>query len=164
MEKWYKGRGLDRQRKEKYIILLTSDVNTDSMTKVLVFGTFDGLHPGHLSFLRQAKEHGDFLVVAVGRDEIIQKLKGKPPTYPLEQRIALLQNTDFVDRAITGDEVLGVYTVIAEEKPDIICLGYDQKALGENLEMWLKKNNMDIPIKYMRPHEPEVYHTSLLTK
>jgi len=28
------------------------------MKKILVFGTFDGLHSGHLNFLEQAKKYG----------------------------------------------------------------------------------------------------------
>jgi len=39
-----------------------------------------------------------------------------------------------VTRAVLGDRVLGAYQVIKKYKPDIICLGYDQDALGEDLE------------------------------
>ena len=41
------------------------------MKKVLVFGTFDGLHEGHKDFLRQAKQYGDHLTVVVGRDSTV---------------------------------------------------------------------------------------------
>jgi len=49
--------------------------------KVLVFGTFDGLHEGHKNFFKQAREFGDFLVVVVGRDSTIVKTKGRPPKF-----------------------------------------------------------------------------------
>ena len=45
----------------------------------MVFGAFDGLHPGHLDFFRQAKEYGDTLVVSVGTDKNVEKIKGKKP-------------------------------------------------------------------------------------
>ena len=32
------------------------------MAKVMVFGTFDGVHPGHENFFEQAKQHGDYLI------------------------------------------------------------------------------------------------------
>lgn len=35
------------------------------MIKVLVFGTFDGLHERHIDFFRQAKACGDHLTVIV---------------------------------------------------------------------------------------------------
>jgi len=38
----------------------------EAMKKVMCFGAFDGLHPGHLDFFRQAKRYGDFLIVSVG--------------------------------------------------------------------------------------------------
>ena len=47
--------------------------------RVVVFGIFDGIHEGHRDFFRQAKEHGDELVVIVGRDSASLKWKGKQP-------------------------------------------------------------------------------------
>ena len=41
---------------------------------VVVAGTFDGIHPGHLSFLKQASELGNELVVIVARDKTVQRL------------------------------------------------------------------------------------------
>lgn len=45
------------------------------MKKVLAFGTFDGFHRGHLSFLEQAKSHGNYLIVVVARDKTAEKVK-----------------------------------------------------------------------------------------
>ena len=33
------------------------------MKKVIVFGSFDYIHPGHLNFFEQAKSYGDYLIV-----------------------------------------------------------------------------------------------------
>ena len=49
------------------------------MIKVLVFGTFDIIHPGHVFFLNQAKKLGDFLCVVVSRDETVNELKREYP-------------------------------------------------------------------------------------
>ena len=49
------------------------------MKKVMAFGTFDGLHPGHLNFLKQARRLGDSLVVVVARDANVRKIKGRFP-------------------------------------------------------------------------------------
>ena len=43
------------------------------MKRVLIFGTFDGIHEGHLNLFKQAKKYGDYLIVVVGRDENIKK-------------------------------------------------------------------------------------------
>ena len=47
------------------------------MKKVLVFGTFDILPPGHLYFLREAKKHGEHLTVVVTPSAVVKQLKGK---------------------------------------------------------------------------------------
>lgn len=43
------------------------------MKKVLIFGSFDSLHKGHLNLFKQARKHGDKLIAVVARDETIKK-------------------------------------------------------------------------------------------
>ena len=45
------------------------------MKKVMCSGTFDGLHPGHFNFFKQAKSKGDYLTVIVARDENVEKIR-----------------------------------------------------------------------------------------
>ena len=51
------------------------------MKKVLIAGTFDIIHPGHINLIKQAKEFGDFLVVVIARDKNVIKAKGKQPFF-----------------------------------------------------------------------------------
>lgn len=132
------------------------------MKKILVFGIFDGIHPGHISFLRQAKGYGDFLIVAAGRASACKKIKCKTPRLSLKHRINDLTAVHYVDRAVPGDIEQGSYLVILREKPDIICLGYDQKELANNLKKWLKSNNVGITVKILKSYKPDKYHNSLL--
>ena len=132
------------------------------MRQVLVFGIFDGVHPGHIDFFRQARERGDFLIVAVGQPSASQKLKNKLPKHSLAERIRFVQNVDYVDKAIPGDTEQGSYMVILREKPDIICLGYDQDELAEDLRRWMQTKKTTIPIEFLAPHEPGKYHTRIL--
>lgn len=96
------------------------------MRRVLVFGTFDLLHPGHLYFLQLAKRRGDKLVVIVTRDEIVKKLKKKNPILADTDRLAMVKSLKFVDQAFLGDH-LGECRVVMKVKPDVIVYGYDQK-------------------------------------
>ena len=64
------------------------------MTKVMVFGTFDPLHPGHVDFFRQAKQHGDELVVVVALDSTVEKTKGRKPSLGENARLAAVQAQD----------------------------------------------------------------------
>jgi D-beta-D-heptose 7-phosphate kinase/D-beta-D-heptose 1-phosphate adenosyltransferase len=53
--------------------------------KKIVFtnGCYDLIHVGHVRYLKEAKSHGDILVVAVNSDSSVRKLKGeKRPLIP----------------------------------------------------------------------------------
>jgi len=50
------------------------------MKKVFVNGTFDVLHPGHLSLFEYAKSLGDYLIVVIDSDERVKEKKGTNKT------------------------------------------------------------------------------------
>src|SRR3989344_4576984 len=108
------------------------------MKKVLVFGTFDGLHEGHKDFFRQAREYGDHLVVVVGKDSTVEKTKNRLPRFNEQERLKVIQESGLVNEARLGNEAapgekLDPYKIVEEIKPDIICLGYDQTFFADKL-------------------------------
>ena len=132
------------------------------MKKILVFGTFDGLHEGHKDFFRQAKEYGDFLAVVVGRDSTVLKVKKSLPKFNENDRLDTVQKCEYVDFARLGNEGVSPYLVIKEIMPDIICLGYDQTHFIDKLEAWLKEEGLNIKIKRLEAYKPEMYKSSIL--
>jgi FAD synthetase len=105
------------------------------MTRVLATGTFDILHPGHILYLRKAKELGDELFVIVSRDSMVQH-KSKP-ILPEQQRLQVVQALEMIDYAELGSEQ-DIFEPLKLIKPDIIALGFDQyfdeNKLREDLE------------------------------
>lgn len=97
------------------------------MRTVLVFGSFDIIHPGHLAFLRTAKRYGDRLVVVVNRDVTYRKEKGHAPIFSERERLAIIRSLRDVWQAYLGDRP-GSWTVIRRLRPDVIGVGYDQRA------------------------------------
>ena len=72
------------------------------MATVFVNGTFDILHPGHLSMLEFAREQGDYLIVGIDTDERVKSKKG--PTRPINNvdvRIRMLSALRCVDEVVT---------------------------------------------------------------
>lgn len=68
------------------------------MKKIIVNGTFDIVHLGHLELLNYAKSLGDYLIVAIDTDSRVAQLKG--PGRPINNQIerkTLLQNLKAVD-------------------------------------------------------------------
>lgn len=98
----------------------------------MVFGAFDGLHIGHLNFLEQAKKLGDFLIVSVGTDKNVAKIKGRKPLFNQNERLKLISNLKIVDKAVLGSEE-DFYNHIKIFSPDVVCLGYDQWAKEEDV-------------------------------
>ena len=75
--------------------------------KTIVFtnGVFDILHAGHVQFLRQAKQLGDVLVVAVNSDSSTRRLKGRQrPIISERDRLALVAALDPVDYVLLFDD------------------------------------------------------------
>jgi len=121
----------------------------------MVFGAFDGLHPGHLHFFREAKKFGDFLVVSVGTDKNVEKIKGKKPLFIQDERLGLVRECALVDKAIIGAES-DFYGHIKDYKPDVICLGYDQWAKEEEVRVELDKVGLrSTVIKRLTAYEPQ---------
>ncbi len=132
---------------------------------VAIFGVFDGIHDGHLSFIAEAKKQGNHLVAIVARDEVTKTLKGKLPKNNEVDRINFLLKVPEVDLVLLGDPELGTYNVLKEIKPNIIFLGYDQEALFNNLVKMMEENNLpEIEIKRGAPFNPDIFHSSILNR
>lgn len=132
------------------------------MSKVLVFGTFDLLHPGHLFTLKKASEFGDFLVAVVALDETVKKVKGRLPVNNQRSRMASLMASGLVDEVLLGNSG-DKYAVIEQVRPDIIVLGYDQEAFVSSLSDELDKRELDVEVvRLQESFKPEKYKSSLL--
>lgn len=106
---------------------------SQSHKKVLVFGTFDRLHDGHLFFLSQAAKLGE-LYVSVASDESVEQRKHKTPSQDMSERIKSVQAIVGSDKALGGDKTLNEWTAIKSVKPDIIAVGFDQYGLKTALQ------------------------------
>lgn len=116
----------------------------DKMTRVMASGVFDILHTGHLHYLSEAKRLGDELVVVVATDKTVRRNKHEP-IIPEKMRLELIQSLKPVDHAVLGRES-DMFGVVAELKPDIIALGFDQTFDEKALEKELDRRGMNIRV------------------
>lgn len=129
----------------------------------MAFGTFDGLHPGHINFLKQAKKQAKktFLIVSIARDKNVFKLKGEYPNKNEAERKILLKNCPLVDKAVLSGAKNHIPHIL-KESPDIIALGYDQKAYVKNLKKDLKNKGLTVKIVRLKPYKEKIYKNKLL--
>lgn len=112
--------------------------------KVVVFGIFDGVHEGHRFLFSQAKKYGDYLIVVVGRDEFVRSFKNKETKHSENERMERLLKEDLVDEVFLSDKELSSYRVLQKINPDIVCFGYDQNLLYDDLRKWMDKKDVYI--------------------
>ena len=113
------------------------------MIRVVATGTFDILHPGHLYYLEESRRLGDELFVIVARDA---NVRHKPrPIIPEEQRLRMVQALKPVDHALLGD-LHDMFRPIAEIRPDIITLGFNQHFDEEHLLQKLRDRGLDADV------------------
>ena len=126
-------------------------------------GTFDIIHPGHLFYLSEAKKYGDRLVVVVARDQTSESFKGNKPVHNEKERLEAIRTLDIVDEAILGHQG-NIFNIVEEIKPDIICLGYDQKIQKQELENELKKRKSKAEVIRIDSYMPSIYKTSKINR
>lgn len=97
--------------------------------KSIVFtnGCFDVLHRGHIQYLGQAADLGDYLVIGLNSDSSVRKLKGPSRPYLDElTRAEILASLGFVTVVVIFDEETP-YELIKKIKPNFLVKGGDYK-------------------------------------
>lgn len=87
-------------------------------------GVFDLFHVGHLNVLRRARGHCDRLVAGVCSDDLVVRLKGRPPVVPLAERLQIVRSVRYVDETFvaTGEDKMEIWKEVGF---DVIFKGDD---------------------------------------
>lgn len=132
---------------------------SNGVKKVMVFGTFDILHQGHLDYFKQAKHYGDEVVAVVARNINVFRMKGQYPKNDEKVRLAKIVESGAVDVVRLGYSE-DPFKIIHEENPDVIALGYDQASYTDGL----KKEFPDVEIIRLKAFKPKTFKSSKLIK
>jgi FAD synthetase len=132
--------------------------------KVMAFGSFDFLHPGHIHYLTMASKLGSYLIVVVARDSSIKAMKGRSPVFSQSARARLVGSLRAVDKAVVGNRIRkssDMYRIISKYKPDVIAFGYDQKVDLPKLRLWLRQNKIEARVVRIKSSlDPRHYKSS----
>ncbi|KGQ64927.1 heptose 1-phosphate adenyltransferase [Gallibacterium anatis 7990] len=113
---------------------------------VMTNGCFDILHPGHVSYLANARKLGDRLIVAVNSDASVKRLKGEQrPINNLETRMAVLAGLASVDWLVAFEEETP-QRLISEILPDLLVKGGDYKPeeIAGSKEVWANGGDVKV--------------------
>jgi FAD synthetase len=98
--------------------------NRDTFT-VMIAGTFDIIHNGHLYLINEAAKIG-IVHVIVARDTSVEKFKGQKPILPEKQRLEIVRSIKNVTWAELGSDKDDWIKRIVEICPDVFLLGPNQ--------------------------------------
>ncbi|MFA6523759.1 MAG: adenylyltransferase/cytidyltransferase family protein [Candidatus Peribacteraceae bacterium] len=122
--------------------------------RILLFGTFDHLHPGHEFLIREAMKRGSVTVV-VARDMNVERIKGRLPRQSEGVRKAAIEKKYQEVTVILGDQE-DFLAPVRSVYPDLILLGYDQK-----LPPGISEADLRIPVERIPGHETHKWKSSL---
>jgi len=110
---------------EEQLLLAVAGARVNGQRIVFTNGCFDILHAGHVTYLQQAKQLGDYLIVAINSDDSVMRLKGPGrPINNVEQRMTVLAGLGVVDwvTSFTDDTPERLLKLL---QPDILVKGGD---------------------------------------
>lgn len=110
---------------EDQLLMAVTEARIRGKKIVFTNGCFDILHAGHVKYLQQAKQLGDFLIVAINDDASVTRLKGPGrPVNNVEQRLTVLAGLGVVDWVISyADDT--PERLLKKLQPDILVKGGD---------------------------------------
>ena len=98
------------------------------MKKIVVNGSFDIVHRGHLELLHYAKSLGDYLLVCIDTDKRISELKGlNRPINNQEDRKFLLESLKSVDEVVLFNSADELENILIKYQPDVMVKGSEYK-------------------------------------
>jgi glycerol-3-phosphate cytidylyltransferase len=123
-------------------VISTTTYAIDKPSKKVVFVNMvaDLFHAGHVSFLKQAKQHGDVLIVGLHSDELATKYKRKP-ICNIDERKTVVEACKYVNKVICNTPLNIDREFINKHKIDLVIHGDDfdaekiNKFYGEIIEL-----------------------------
>lgn len=99
------------------------------MKKVITYGTYDLITPGHIQHLKESKAMGDYLIVGLSTDEF-NSIKHKKSYLTFEERKVVLEAIRYVDEVIPEEKWEQKIGDIKKYNIDILTMGSDWE--GDN--------------------------------
>ncbi|MHA1840045.1 MAG: adenylyltransferase/cytidyltransferase family protein [Candidatus Ranarchaeia archaeon] len=124
-------------------------ISLGKIKRILIAGTFEIIHPGHIALIQEAAELGD-VVVVVARDSTVERIRKRPAIIPEDQRLDVIRNIKGVDYAVLGNEGPERFRIIASIRPDVILLGPNQDVDINDLKNWIQSHKLDIEVRRMQ--------------
>lgn len=112
--------------------------------KVMVAGTFEIIHPGHIAYLRKAWEMG-YVTVVVSSDENAERFKKRKIVIPQRQRAEVLKSLYYTHEVVLG-RPSDIFDVLDVVRPDVVLLGPNQTVSPDVVRAEAKKRGLELDV------------------
>lgn len=143
-----------------------TDLVADTPLTGMLFGTFDGLHMGHIWLIESAQlkikklfGQNTKLYIVVGRDSTVAGVKGVSPKQNERERMQAIKNLFPECRVVLGHKTNRMYW-LRKVQPDVVFLGYDQRAFVSILRREIRNKKYEIRIVRLKPFKEATYKSS----
>ncbi len=118
----------------------------------------DLFHYGHVNALKQCKEMGDYLIVGVHSDEVVNSYK-RIPIMNMVQRINVIKSCKYVDEVIENAPIMITKEYIEKYKINIVCIT-DTRPVEQTEQFY--KIPMELGIVRTFKHTQEISTTHII--
>ena len=122
--------------------------------------TADLFHFGHVNFLKQASEIGDYLIVGIHSDETVQNYK-RSPIMTMEERISVVASCRYVDEVIPNTPLIIDLKWIKKHNIHLVVHGDD---FSEDLLQLCYKIPIEMGIFKKVPYTPGISTTDIMNR
>lgn len=113
---------------------------------VLFQGSFDIINWGHIKCFELAKSYGDYLIVALNSNKLVQSYKGQRPVLPWQQKKFMIESCRYVDKVVRATE-MSPQKLLERHNVDIYIVA----------EEWIRERENDIA--FVKERGGQVFYT-----
>ena len=128
--------------------------------RVYVDMVADLFHYGHVNFLRQARKHGDYLLVGVHADETVMSYKRRP-ILSMEERVASVEGCRYVDEVVPNAPLTIDRAWIEQHNIDLILHADD---FSSEMEELCYKTPIEMGIYRLVGYTPGISTTEIIAR
>ena len=107
--------------------------------EIMIAGTFDIIHPGHIHYIQEAAQYGKVTVI-IARDQTVQRVKHRQTVLDENIRSTIVYSIKGVDRVLLGNENGIWYEPVLRENPHLFLMGCNQPGDIKRFEKTIQDN------------------------
>lgn len=110
---------------------------------VLIQGAFDIINWGHIKAFQRAKALGDYLIVALNSNELLEKYKGRQAVLPWYQKKFIIESCSFVDKVVKATE-FSPLKLLKKYEVDVYVLSHEWEETKKEEIAYMKQKGGQI--------------------